>query len=128
MAWAALPLAVALTLSGLSAFAVFGPADMTGIYALIALPVAAVLAFGGWERRRWPVAGIVGMLSVGLGAWVNVRLTVALAIAAGVPERQLLAVSAGLIVLGAFTAVMAGVAAALACNRGWLRRPPSGRA
>ena len=48
-AWAALPLALAALLSVLAASG-FAAQDMTGIYQLLALPLAGVLAFGGRDR------------------------------------------------------------------------------
>jgi hypothetical protein len=120
-AWAVLPVVLAFALSTLSAFSLAGQ-DMTGVYQLLALPIAGILAFGGWERPRWLLAGVLAMLAVAAGAAANAWLTVQLLILAGVPELWLLELSAVLPVLGVPVALVAGIATAVICNRGWFRR------
>lgn len=121
VAWAALPVVLALVLSALSAFDEVGR-DMAGVYQLLALPIAGIMAFGGWERRRWLVAGILSTFAVAIGSMVNAWLTVQLLIRAGVPELWLLELSAILMVLGVPVALTAGISSAVICNRGWLRK------
>lgn len=123
VAWAALPVVLALVLSALSAFDEVGR-DMAGLYQLLALPIAGTMAFGGWERRRWLVAGILATLAVAIGSIVNAWLTVQLLIRAGVPELWLLELSAVLMVLGVPVALLAGISSAVICNRSWLRNTP----
>ena len=119
--WTALPLALGLALSAFAASDV-ATRDMTGVYQLLALPLAGILLFGGWERRRWLLAGVLTMLGVAGGAMVNAWVTVQLLISAGVPELWLLETSAALIVLGAPVALVSGMVTAVICNRGWFRR------
>ena len=120
--WGLAPLVAAVLLVSQSVYGPVAMPDMAGVYGLGALVASALIIFGGWERRRWPLAAFLAALFVGVGGWINAWVVVRLLLSTGIPEIWLLETSAVLIAFGWLVAAPVGLAAAALCGSGLLRR------